>query len=327
MSLRANVVTLLVGTLTLSPSFGVAERVVLEAVMVRVNERVVTITDFQRRLQQELGQVAARPYGDDLRDFAEGLFETVVNEMVMLERAEEKRLTIEDDMVEDAITSLREENNLEDDAAFERALASAGMTLEELKSRYRQNMLLQRAVQSEIQPTEITQEEIRRIYEQEKESFQVPPKVRVEQLFFPVADDESDREDVLRRVRGLVSRVRQGSDLTAEATLAGIEVQELGAVPEADLRSDLRAALDALEHGDLTDPLSVAGGFQVVHLVERVPAGYQPFEEVKERLRRRLSQQSYGDQTNGLVAKLRQDYLVEIHNELLDVALQGLGDG
>jgi len=305
---------------------GSAERIVLEAILVRVNDRIITITDFRDRLQQELSQIPARPEGDELRRYAQDLYDTVVEELVILERAREKQLAIDDTAVDEAIEGLREENNLTDDKAFEEALAGAGLTIEALKNRYRQNMLLHRAVQGEVMPTEITQEEVRRLYEKEIESFKVPPKVRIEQLFFPTAEDEGDSEDVLRRVRGLVSRVRQGSDLTAEATLAGVEVQELGAIPESDLRPDLAAALDGLDEGGVTDPLSVAGGFQVVYLSERVPAGHQPFDEVSEQLRRRLSQEAYISQTRGLVTKLKEEYLVEVHPELLELALADVGN-
>jgi parvulin-like peptidyl-prolyl isomerase len=154
----------------------------------------------------------------------------------------------------------------------------------------------------------------------------VPPKVDLEQMFFAVADDESDRENVLRRARGMTARVRKGADLAAEATLAGVELQDLGAIPEADLRPDLKTALDGLGDSGLTEPIQVNGGFQVVNLLRRIPAGYQPFDEVKEQLRRRLSQASYQDQTQGLVAKLTKEYLVEIHREYLDMVLERLPD-
>jgi len=325
--LRARFTVILAGVAVMAGAVtGSAERIVLEAILVRVNDRIVTITDFRDRLQQELSQVAARPDGDELQRYAQGLFETVVEELVLLERAREKRLTIEETAVDEAIDGLREENNLTDDRAFEEALAGAGLTIEALKNRYRQNMLLHRAVQGEVMPTEITQEEVRKVYEKEKESFRVPPKVSIEQLFFATADDDSDREEVQRRVRGLVSRVRSGADLTAEATLAGIEVQELGAIPEADLRPDLAAALDGLDEGGVTDPLSVAGGFQVVQLLVRLPAGHQPLDEASEQLRRWLSQEAYLNQTRGLVDKLKEEYLVEVHPELLNLAIADVGN-
>jgi parvulin-like peptidyl-prolyl isomerase len=183
-------------------------------------------------------------------------------------------------------------------------------------------MLMQRAVQGEVRPVEVTEEELRRQYEREKESFRVPEKVELEQVFLESGSD-SDAA-LVQRARGMVERVRDGADLKAEATLAGGALQELGAIPIEDCRPELRAALESLPEGGVTDPLTVSGGVQIVRLVERIPAGYQPFEEVEESLRRRRSADSYESQTRGLVERLKKDYLVEVHEERLPLVFQNL---
>lgn len=298
-----------------------AERAVLETILVRVNDRIVTVNDFKIRLRQELSQMSPVPQGKDLRDFTEGLFETMVDEMLLLERAGDRRLTIDEATVDSAIDNLREENDLTDDAAFAAALESSGMSLEDLRERYRQTILLTRTVQSEIRATEITEEEVRMRYDEEKELYKLPEKVNLQQLFFPIAENGSDEDQVIRVANGLVTRVSEGSDLQAEATLAGIEVQDLGAIPVADLRSDLLQALDGVPDGGFTDPLITAGGVQVIHLVERIPEGYQSFEEVEQSIQRRMSSTSYQDQSRDFVLGLRDEYLVVIDDKQLESIL------
>jgi parvulin-like peptidyl-prolyl isomerase len=184
-------------------------------------------------------------------------------------------------------------------------------------------MLLQRAVQGEVRPVEITEEELRQQYELDKEKFRVPAKVNLEQVY--LADDGSDSAGLSRRARGIVDRVRNGADFKAEATLAGAELQELGAIPVDDCRPELKQALEPLDDGGLTDPLIIPGGIQIVRLVQRIPAGYQPFEEVAEGIRRRRSAETYEGQTRGLVEKLKNQYLIEVHQEYLEVVFANLG--
>jgi parvulin-like peptidyl-prolyl isomerase len=301
------------------------DRELVEAILARVNDRIVTVSDFRERLSVELSQQPSPPEGAALDRFAHSLFDTVVEEMILLERAREKKLTIDDEMLDKAIGELREQNKLQDEAAFKAALASAGLTEQALRDRYRHNMLLQRAVQSEIKATEITEPEVRERYEADKEKYRVPAKVELEQVFLPTAADGSDRRQVMRTAQGLVERVRGGADLRAEATLAGGEIQELGAIPEADLREELQALLKPLPDNGLTDPLEAAGGVQVVRLVRRIPAGYRPFEEVEEPIRRQLSQTAYQEQTKGMVERLKAEYLVEIHEDRLEMIIAELG--
>jgi len=300
------------------------ERVVLEGPLVRVNDQIITDSDFAKRLRQELSQVPAQPTGEELEQFANNLLNGLVDELVLSELASQKHVEVEDSMVDNAIASLREDNGLQDDEAWQQALESSGITEEQLRERYRRNIKLQRTVQSEVRPVEVTEEELRKQYENEKERFAVPEKVVLEQLFFEESPGGADHQQVLRRATGLVERVRDGADLKAEATLAGVELQELGAIPVEDCRPDLAAALDGLEAGGLTDPLPVPGGVQVVRLVERIPAGYQPFDEVVDQLRRQRAADDYESQTKGLVERLKQEYIVVVHPERIPAILAGL---
>ena len=170
---------------------------------------------------------------------------------------------------------------------------------------------------------EITEEELRQQYELEKAKYRVPAKVELEQIF--LADDGTSSAELMRRAQGIVDRVRAGADLKAEATLAGSELQDLGAIPADDCRPELKRALDGLSDGELAEPLAVAGGVQIVRLLERIPAGYQPFEEVIGDIRRERSAASYEGQTRGLVDNLKQQYLVEVHREYLDIVFANLG--
>ena len=321
--MRERVTVVLVGALMMALVAHGAERVVVEGVLVRVNERIVTISDFTERIRQELAQMPTQPNNEELQQFTEMLLDEMVSELVLLERAQEKRVNVEDEMVDEAIKNLRKENNLEDDQAWEQALASSGMTVEALRERYQRSILLQRAVQGEVRPVEITEEELRQQYEIDKENFRVPAKVDLQQVY--LADDGSNSAELSRRARGIVERVRSGADFKAEAILAGAELQELGTIPADDCRPELKRALEPLNDGDLTDPLIIPGGIQIVRLVQRIPAGFQSFEEVVDGIRRQHSAETYESQTRGLVEKLKNQYLVEVHKEYLDVVFANLG--
>jgi peptidyl-prolyl cis-trans isomerase SurA len=224
--MRVRVPGLLIGVLMTTVSIQASERVLVEGILARVNDRIVTISEFTERVRQELTQMPSQPNNEELREFTDMLLEQMVSEMILMERAEEKRLTVDDQMVDQALANLREENNLQDDEAWEQALASSGLSVEALRERYRRTITVQRAVQGEVRPIEITEQELKQQYELEKEKFRVPAMVELEQVF--LTSDEAEAADLNRRAQGLVQRVRDGADLKAEATLAGSELQELG---------------------------------------------------------------------------------------------------
>lgn len=294
-----------------------AERKMIEAILIRVNDRIVTVSEFEVRFSQELAQIPSPPDAGSMNAFRDGLVENLVNEMVLLERAEEKNILPDEEAVEQAVNGLREENNLQDEAAFEEALAESGLTVESLRDRYRNSFMVQRAAQGEVMPTEITQEELRVLYEQEKETYAVPAKVELQQMIFAVAQDGSDLSAVERRVQAMLERVNGGADIQAEATLAGEELQDLGAIPLLDLRPELVEILEPLKDGDFAEPVVTAGGIQVLRLVQRIPAGFRPFEEVEGEIRRRETERVFFDERRGFIERLKEDYLVEVHTERL----------
>jgi parvulin-like peptidyl-prolyl isomerase len=320
--MRERVTGVFIGLLMMTVAIQSAERIVVEGVLVRVNDRIITISDFTERVRQELTQMPNPLNNEELRQFAEMLLNEIVNELVLLERATEKRLSVNDEMIDQALENLRKENNLEDDAEWEQALQTSGLTVDALRERYRRTMLLQRAVQGEVRPVEITEEELRQRYEIDKEQYRVPAMVELQQIF--LGDGESSAAELDRRAQGIVERVRAGADLKAEATLAGSELQDLGAIPVDDCRPDLKRALEPLADGDVADPLTVPGGVQIIRLMRSIPEGYQPFDEVVQQIRRERSEETYEGQTRGLVEKLKRQYLVEVHQEYLEIVFANL---
>lgn len=300
------------------------QRRVVEAIMARVNDRIITVADFKKRLQEELSQIGRPLDNEQLKKFAHKTFDTMVTEAILLERAKEKKVTVDDAAVDKAIQALRKDNHLTDDDAFKKALAQAGLTEAQLRARYRKQMLLQRVTQSEIKASEITEQELHDQYEKDKEKyFKTPAKVHLEQVFLPVAEDGKDRDAVQARALGMVSRLENGADIQAEATLAGVKVQDLGEIPVADLRDDIAAAVLQMKPGDVAGPFSTAGGYQIIRLVGRTATGYLPFDKVKEQVRRKVSAERYKEQSEGLVNRLKHEYLVETHPEMVDEVLEG----
>jgi len=310
--------------LLLSGMLAAGERRLLEGIMIRVNDEILTMSEFEDRLTQELSQLSPQPEGKDLELFAKRLLDNTANEMILLERAKEKGITADDASVEAAVQGLRKENGLEDDEKFKAALKESGLTLESLKQRYRRSFLMSRAAQSEIKPTEITTEELRQVYEKNKEQYAVPAKIHLEQVIFPVAKDQSDLEAVDKRARALMKRLSEGADLKAELTLAGVKLQDLGEIPVDDLRPELVKLLNQLPLNTFSDPLATPGGIQLLRVLKKIPAGYRSFDSVKEEIRRQESERLFREQQGGLIDKLKEDYLVEVHPEYIPAVLKRL---
>ncbi len=294
-----------------------ADRVFVEGIVVRVNARVLTTADIRQRISERSGEtgkpVPITAYPD--------LIQEAADELCMLERVAELKLEVSNEEVNAAVQQVREANHVPDDAAFEQTLKSMGMTMESLKARLRDTMLIQRFLKREVGDLPLTQEELRQRYEREKDQYMIGDRVHLEHYLLTVAADRSDLEAKLAAARRLVPAARANSDFLA---LVQLEVKsghgtggDLGSVAGADLRPEWRDAIEKLKPGEVTDPFLTSSGVHVGRLVARIPPTVKPFEEVEDELRRKEMDERYRAHLSGVVGELKKRYIVETHPELM----------
>ena len=87
MVIRNGVVNLVIALMAMAVVVQAGDRILLEGPLIRVNDRIVTVTEFTERVRQELIQVQQQPTSEELHQFVEMLLKEVVNELVLMERA------------------------------------------------------------------------------------------------------------------------------------------------------------------------------------------------------------------------------------------------
>ncbi len=294
-----------------------AERRLVEGIVVRVNDRILTTADIRQRAAERLGQTGKAVTPDQYPDF----IQEAADEVCMIERAEELKLEVSSEELNGAISDLKQQNHVQDDAAFEAALRDMGMTLDLLRSRIHDNILVNRLLRKEVGDLPITQEELRQRYEKEKDQFAIGERVHLEHIVLTVSSDPGDEDAKLAAARRLVAAARSGSDFNAlvqQEVAAGRGTGgDLGTVQTTDMRPEVRDAVAKLKPGDISEPFTSPAGVHVVRLLERIPPTAKPFAEVEDELRQREMSDRYRTHLASVVSELKKRYIVEVHPELM----------
>jgi parvulin-like peptidyl-prolyl isomerase len=239
----------------------------------------------------------------------------------MLERAEELKLEVSSDELNGAIQELRDQNHVKDDAAFEAALHDMGMTLDGLRARIHDNLLVNRLLRREVGDLPITESELRQRFEREKDQFTIGERVHLEHIVFSVGAEKGDDDSKLAAARRLVAAARSGGDFKA---LVQAEVDaghgtggDLGTVLTADMRGEVRDVVAKLKAGEISDPFTSPAGVHIVRLLERIPPTVKPFNDVEEELRQRELSDRYRSHLSSVVTELKKRYVLEVHPELM----------
>ncbi|HPC83510.1 MAG TPA: peptidyl-prolyl cis-trans isomerase [Thermoanaerobaculaceae bacterium] len=294
-----------------------AERVLVEGIVVRVNDRIFTTRDVARRIDERAGELGRPLTAEDL----EALLTQITEDACLLERANELKINVDDQEVDGALQRLREQNQVLDERAFEESLRNMGMTREQLRARVRENIVINRLLSREVRRPAVTEEELKRRYASEIDRYRLPERVHLEHAILPVGKDAGDEERALASARRLAAAARTTGDFLAvvkEEVEAGRATGgDLGLVAVPDLRREVAQAVAGLKPGEVSEPFRSPSGVHVVRLRARLEPGVRPFAEVAEELRFREEEERYRSHITQIVEGLRTRYVIEVHPELV----------
>jgi parvulin-like peptidyl-prolyl isomerase len=289
---------------------------VVEGIVVRVNERILTIADMRRRALEKAAELG-KPIPAE--EFPE-LVQEAADELCLLERALELKIEIAPEEVDQAVTQLRQSNRIASEAAFDAMLREMGLSLSGLRSRLRDTITINRVLQKEVGELPITEQELKNRWEREREAFLLPEKVHIIHAVF-AAEDEQQRQRELARARRLAAAAASGSDfaalVAAEVAQGNASGGDLGELAVVDLRSEVRQAVEALQPGEISEPFVTSAGVHVLQLISRTPPTVKPFTpELREELYQKELAERYQARLRQVVDRLKRRYVVETRPEL-----------
>lgn len=147
----------------------------------------------------------------------------------------------------------------------------------------------------------VTEEELKRAYEERAEEFRQGERRKVDQLIFP---DEAKAQKALELIKGgkTFAEVARQSDIQNKNAIS------MGALERGGIFESAEESVFSLPEGGITDVISSPFGFHIFHVAKILPASTQPFAEVKARLEKELLQTRFEDELTHFTNSL-QDML------------------
>jgi peptidyl-prolyl cis-trans isomerase D len=222
-------------------------------------------------------------------------------------------------------------------ALFEPAAFTANVTIDDaaIAARYENNQAsyqtletvdleyIELALADVAATIDVTDEDLRQVYEEERERFQTAEERRVRHILIEVAEGE---EDAARTAaQSVETRLRNGEDFAAVAAEvsadAGTKAQggDLGWIGRGTLVGPFEDTLFAMQIGDISAPVRTEFGFHIIRLDEVRAGDEQSFEAVRDELaaetKTRRAENDFYDLANKL-----GDAAFDAYNELASVA-------
>lgn len=295
----------------------------LDRVVLRVNDEIATLHEYETRKSAEMTRLLGNPQMTaDQRQAAmetvgQEVMQGIFSELLLLSFADQQGIKIRDADVDAALETMKQQQGVSSRAELEEALAAFGMTYDDLWENTRRDLLWNQVVGREVNSQiDIGDEELRAYYRNNREQFQLPEKRQLREII--VLDSSGlDADALLAKANELRQRIVAGEELesvAAEGKEAGwtTGVIDLDWLQEGELEAALGEAAWGLKVGEVSDPIAGRGGFHILELVALKEAGLRPFKEVEEQIARRERSRRFAKELRDFVKELeRKSYIVE----------------
>lgn len=288
---------------------------VIERVVATVNEEAIFLSDLRRRATPFLEQVMSQPTPEArmaaLRQLYSELLDRLIDEELFQQAARRMQVRVTTSDVQRAVENVMRQNGLTEQEFWE-AVEAQGYTEAQYRSDLRRQLLRLKVLNQRVRGrVNITEADVRRVYDQRVRQANRRLRFRTSQVFFPVPEGASATE--VARIRDAAAAV--ASELTADNFAQAMETYgggELGWLRQGDLAPEMEEVLMTLEPGQVSPPVRSSNGFHIflLHERERGGANIPPFDDIKEQLYQDMLGRAMERQEAAFLEELRRDAIV-----------------
>jgi|GEM_PF-2112090 len=287
---------------------------IVDRIVAVVNDEVISQSELEMMIRSLQFKPGMESKAKD-KAFQREILEALIDQKLANAEAKRRGLSVSDKEVQAALEDFKRQNRLRDDAALQEALGKAHMTLNEFKTRIREQMLQERlmalVVGSNL-PT-VSESEIRRVYETE-----VPKEkgtrvhLKLLTLALPSGAPPATAEELRKKAELLVKEHKEGADLEELGRRHALAFQDLGFIAEADLDPRLAEFIRKMQPRQV-GVMESPQGLQLVEVAARKTGGdTHSYEEMAPRIRQALQHQEMAKRFSEYLKTLRQKAHIKI---------------
>lgn len=255
-----------------------------------VNNRAITYAELDKHYQSQFSTPPDKANDDQAMIQKLEVLRSLIDNEIMLQRAEKLGLMAADSDVEAKFNELKAPYTQEE---FQKQLEARKMTVDDLKAQLRRDLSIQKLFNKEITShISISDRDVTDFYNANKANFNLAePQIHLAQIFVsPNADPnvrnlKNDKalneEQARKKVEMLQARIRQGEDFAqlaqnySEDPNSAPNGGDMGFIPESALEkasADLRKLVMGLPPGQISS-VKTQEGYRIFKVISKEPAG------------------------------------------------------
>ena len=291
----------------------------IPAVVARVNGEAIERWEFDNAVKRIEAQ-AGGPVPPDKRDeVLRNVLDQLIAFHLLAQESRARKMAVDDAMVEAQLGQIR--GSFPNEQAFQQGIAAQGLTLDQVRRQTRENLLVQKVIESEVASKIVVQEtEVSAFYQQNLERFKQGDTVHASHILIalPQNPTPAQKTEAKTKAQTVLKQVRGGGDFAA---IARSESQDpgsaqnggdLGFFARGQMTPAFEEAAFATKPGAISAVVETPFGFHVVKVHERRPPRTAPLTEVGGQIKQFLEQGQRQQKLEQFVEQVKTKSKIEI---------------
>ncbi|MBD3203924.1 hypothetical protein GF327_06500 [Candidatus Woesearchaeota archaeon] len=282
----------------------------------KVNNRVITIEELNSRFEKIPEQYAGLIT-------KETLLQQLIDEELLLNKAEQENIQISDKKAREAINRTLSQYMMSEDQLLTE-LDSQGLTLEEFIKIYKRELKLTQLMNETISKrAKTTDQQIKEFYEENQEQFVVPESVNASHILIchnqsQGCQNNLSKEQAKEKIQEVIEDLEKGEDFSELAMNcsecpSAEKGGNLGYFTRGQMAEEFEKVAFNMSQGEISGVVETLFGFHIIKVHDIKEEETVEFEAVKEQIRQNLLTQKQQEIYQEFVDELRESADIKIY--------------
>src|SRR5438876_3669017 len=302
---------------------------VVEEIIARVNNQIITRTQYQREqqqlkeeAQQQDPKQAEKIANEGQKDILRGL----IDRQLLLDKGKELSITADTDLIK-RLDEMRKQMKLDSIDDLEKAAEAQGVSFEDFKQNMRTEIITQQVIQREVGGhINVTKDEEQKFYDEHKSELARPEQVKLSEILISteqagddpqkIAAAQAKADDVLKQIKAGANfdEIAKKESQGPSASQGG----DLGYFKRGTLAKQLEDLTFGMQKGQVSDPIRTKQGFVILKVTEHQTAGIPAMNEIESRVQEAVYMQRLQPALREYLKKLREEAFIDIKSGYVD---------
>ncbi|PYX48168.1 MAG: hypothetical protein DMG79_12530 [Acidobacteria bacterium] len=348
--------SLILITLTCLPALAAGQ--VVEEIITRVNNQIITRSEYERskdQLKEEVKQQSPKDPDKVYADREKDVLRDLVDQQLLLDKGKDLGITGDTEIIK-RLDQMRKDMKLDSLEALEKEATKQGVSWEDFKQNMRNQIITQKVIGEEVSShLSVSKEEEQKFYDEHKSEMEQPEYIRLSEILVapkttaaptaagtpatdpnaapaaqPPSDDAAKQAvdaEALKaaeaKANDLLKQIRGGAAFedTAKKYSDGPSAADggnLGTFERGKLAKELEDKTFAMKAGEVTDVIRTKQGYVILKVVDHQMAGIPPFKDALPKIQDALYYQKLQPALRAYLTKLREDAYIKYADGYID---------